>query len=103
MDLYRETLEIDAPMAECGWCGYGQRLSGTWTVEDGRLVFRAHLDPLMRRGPGYSSCSESDHGGNGAISFTRVTVDGEPLTDGQVAELQAAAASPEAQAEEEAR
>lgn len=99
MDLYRQTLEIENPLASCGACHFGSALDGTWSVEEGRLVFRAMLNPLVRRGPGFEGCSE---GRDGAAVFTRATVDGKPLTDEQFAELKAAARSPEAWAEEEA-
>lgn len=100
-DLNREqeTLEIDAPLAECGGCRFGSRLDGKWSVEDGRLVFRAALSPLTRRGPDYESCGE---GRDGPHEFRRITVDGKPLTDEQVAELQAAQRSKAAWDEEQA-
>jgi hypothetical protein len=95
----RETLQIEAPIATCGHCGFSGRLVGTWLVEDGRLVFRADLDPLANRGPDYTSCCESDP----VVQFQRITVDDEPLTDEQVATLRASAGSDEAWREEEAR
>jgi len=85
------TLEIDNPRAECGACGFASRLGGAWSVEDGRLAFRADLDPLTRRGPDFGGCSESSHDGLGAVSFLRIEVDGEALTGEQVAELRTAA------------
>lgn len=91
MGRFQATLEIEAPLARCGRCGYVQALSGTWSVEDGRLVFRADADPLRRRGPDYRGCSESSHDGRGSIEFTRLEVDGEPLTDEQVAEMRSSA------------
>lgn len=95
----RVTLEIDAPLAACGHCRFTSALSGTWSVEDGRLVFRAALGPLRRRGPDFESCCESDP----AIQFERITVDGEPLTGEQVAVLRASARSAEAWEEEAGR
>ena len=102
MKLYQQTLEIDAPLAACGHCRFTTALDGSWSVEDGRLVFRAALDPLTRRGPSIGGCSEGCHDGRGAIGFRRITVDGEPLTDEQVAMLRSSAASPEAREEEQA-
>lgn len=97
-----QTLEIDNPLAECGGCRHGSALSGTWSVEDGRLVFRADLNPLARRGPSMGSCCEGHHEGvkSGALEFRYVTVDGKPLTDEQFAALKASAESPEAWEEE---
>jgi hypothetical protein len=95
MDPYR--LEIDNPLATCGHCRFTTALTGKWSVEDGRLVFRAALNPLTRRGPGLEGCSESDP----AIHFGHIAVDSDPLTDEQVAELRAAARSEEAWREEE--
>lgn len=102
---YRQTLEIESPLATCGGCRFTTALSGTWTVEDGRLVFRAALDPLARRGPSMGSCGEGHHEGveSGALEFRYLTVDGEPLTDDQFATLKASAESPEAWDEEEER
>jgi hypothetical protein len=82
----RNLLEIDNPHAECGHCGFGNRLTGTWSVEDGRLVFRADANPLTHRGPDFHSCGESSE----IAEFTRITVDDKPLTDDDVAALQAA-------------
>src|ERR1035441_7885100 len=56
---YSGTLEIDNPSVQCGHCRFGARLTGVWSVEDGRLVFRADADPQPRRGPDLSSCCES--------------------------------------------
>ena len=97
MELRQETLEIDAPVAECGHCHFTTALTGKWSVEDGRLVFRAALNPLTRRGPSLASCCESSP----VVSFRRITVDGEPLTDEQVAALRASAESDEAWREEQ--
>jgi hypothetical protein len=94
-----ETLQIDAPTATCGHCGFSSRLVGTWTVEDGRLVFRADLDPLANRGPDYTSCCESDP----VVQFRRITLDGDPQTGEQIAELRASAGTDAAWRETEAR
>jgi hypothetical protein len=98
-----ETLEIDNPLATCGGCRFTSALSGTWSVEGGRLVFRAMLNPLTRRSPSVGSCCESSHDGRGAIEFSGVTVDGEQLGDEQFAALRAASESPEAWDEERER
>jgi hypothetical protein len=104
-DPWQETLEIDNPLATCGGCRFTTALGGTWSVEDGRLVFRAALDPLARRGPGMGSCCEGYHEGidAGALEFRRVTVDGKALSDDQFAVLKASAASPQAWDEETGR
>ena len=94
---WRETLEIENPIAACGGCRFTTALDGTWSVEDGRLVFRAMPDPLARRGPSMDTCCESHHEGaeSGVLEFRRVTVGGRPLSDDQFAVLKASAASPE--------
>jgi hypothetical protein len=103
-DPWRETLEISNPLAECGGCRFATALDGTWSVEDGRLVFRAMLNPLTRRGPSVDSCGEGYHNDSPErVEFKRVTVDGKPLTDEQFATLKASAASPEAREEEMVR
>ena len=83
MRIEHKTLEIESPLVQCGHCRFATGLKGAWSVEDGRLVFRAAADPLRGRGPDYDSCGESDP----VIEFERVTVDGEPLADEQVAQL----------------
>lgn len=102
---YRQTLEIDNPLAKCGGCGFATALSGTWSVEGGRLVFRADLNPLARRGPSMGTCCEGNHEGvaSGALEFRYVTVDGKPLADAQFAALKASAESPAAWEEEMGR
>lgn len=99
---YRQTLEIENPLAACGSCRFTTALSGTWSVEDGRLVFRAALDPLPRRGPSMGTCCEGHHEGveHGALEFRYLTVDGKPLSGEDYAALKASAASPEAWDEE---
>jgi hypothetical protein len=82
----RDLLEIDNPLAQCGHCRFGNALKGSWSVEDGRLVFRADPNPLRGRGPDLHHCSESSEG----AEFKRITVNGEPLPAEQVAALQAA-------------
>lgn len=83
----RDLLEIENPGAQCGHCGFGSVLYGAWSVEDGRLVFRADPNPMRSRGPDFESCGESSP----VARFKRITVDGEALTDEQVAALQASA------------
>jgi hypothetical protein len=89
MELHQETLGIAAPTAQCGHCGFTSYLQGAWSVENGRLVFRAAADPLEHRGPDFSSCCESDP----VVQFRRIVTEGEPLTDEQVAALRASAES----------
>jgi hypothetical protein len=52
------TLKIDEPTAKCGNCRFGNLLTGKWSVEDGRLVFRADTSPLRSRGPSLGWCGE---------------------------------------------
>lgn len=86
----RVTLEIGNPSATCGHCRFMTALAGEWSVEDGRLVFRAAADPQPRRGPDLESCGES---AERVAEFERITVDGEELTAAQVAALRATAAA----------
>jgi hypothetical protein len=87
MELHQETLGIAAPTAQCGHCGFMSSLDGEYSVEDGRLVFRAAPDPLSRRGPDYESCCEGDP----VVKFRRIVADGKVLTDEQVTTLRAIA------------
>lgn len=80
---WRTTLEIRNPVAECGHCGFATQLTGVWSVERGRLVFRAALDPQPRRGPDLNGCSESDP----YVHFKHVTVDGEHLRETEIEDL----------------
>ena len=84
-----KTLEIANPLVTCGHCSFGSSLTGTWSVEGGRLVFRADANPLRGRGPDFESCGESSE----IPTFRRITVGygDEPLTDEQFEELKAAA------------
>lgn len=82
----RNLLEIDNPGARCGDCMFSNELSGEWSVEDGRLVFRADPSPLQTRGPDFHHCAE---GRDEVAEFTRITVNGRELAPEQVAELQA--------------
>lgn len=87
MKDYSKTLEIDNPLAHCGHCRFTTELSGKWTVEDGRLVFRAGEDPLSSRGPGLESCCESSP----VVEFKHIEAGGEQLNGDQIAELRATA------------
>lgn len=82
----RNLLEIENPRAQCGHCHFTSRLTGTWTVENGRLVFRADANPLSHRGPDFHSCGESEE----VTEFKRITVDDKELTAEEVVALQAA-------------
>lgn len=50
--------ELDEPRIQCGHCRFSAPLRGTWSWEDGRLVFRADPDPQPGRGPDLASCGE---------------------------------------------
>jgi hypothetical protein len=67
---YSKTLEIGAPIAKCGHCRFGSALIGRWSVEGGRLVWRADPDPQPGRGPDLTSCCESSP----VITFKRIVV-----------------------------
>jgi len=53
-------LEIEPPSIKCGDCRFTSAMAGVWSVEGGRLVFRADADPQPRRGPDLVGCCESD-------------------------------------------
>lgn len=84
-----KTLHIEGPAATCGHCRFTAALSGTFSVEDGRLVWRGDADLQPRRGPDLRGCCESSP----AISFEGIEADGEPLTAGQVEALRQSAAA----------
>jgi hypothetical protein len=80
-------LEIGGPTVQCGHCRFLTALTGTFSVEDGLLVWRGDPDPQPRRGPGLDGCCESDP----VIEFERITVDGKDLDAGQISALRATA------------
>ena len=80
-----KTLEIDGPSASCGYCRFTSALEGTWSVEDGLLVWRAAPDPQPRRGPDLHSCCE----GRDCGSFDGITADRQALSDEDVTALRA--------------
>jgi hypothetical protein len=84
---YSRTLEVDNPSVQCGHCRFGARLAGVWSVEDGRLVFRADADPQPRRGPDLTSCCESDS----VVEFESVMVGDRDLSGEEIAALRATA------------
>lgn len=51
-------LELEPPTVECPYCRFKSSVSGTWSLEDGRLAFRADADPLTGRGPSLDGCRE---------------------------------------------
>ena len=85
---YRDTLEIEGPSASCGACRFMSALKGTWSVEDGRLVWRADPEPQPRRGPDLESCCEGRECGE----FRRITADDEELSSEDIATIRATAA-----------
>lgn len=87
---YHKALAIEGPSATCGGCRFMAALTGKWSVEDGRLVWRADPDPQPRRGPDLERCGESDRCPPGGFEY--VTVDGEDLSAGDLAALRATAA-----------
>ena len=84
---YGRTLEIEGPSAHCGHCRFASALKGAWSVEDGRLTWRAAADPQPRRGPDLVSCCESSP----VIEFEHITADGEDLGSEDIAALRASA------------
>ena len=53
----------------CGACRFTSALKGTFSVEDGILVWRADADAQPRRGPDFRSCCE----GRACGEFEHVT------------------------------
>lgn len=51
-------LIIEPPMALCGNCNFQTALAGKFSVENGRLVWRADADIQPRRGPDLTGCVE---------------------------------------------
>jgi hypothetical protein len=82
-----KTLEIDPPLATCGHCRFATALSGQFSVEDGRLVWRGDADLQPRRGPGLESCCESSE----IATFEFIEAGGERLSAWHVAQLRASA------------
>jgi hypothetical protein len=76
-------------MAICGGCGFATAMSGSWSVEDGRLTWRADPDPQPRRGPDLNWCGESDR--CPPDGFKRVTVDNRELSAEDIGTLRATA------------
>lgn len=84
---YKRTLEIEHPRAECGHCRFTAALSGKFTVEDGRLVWRGDPDVQPGRGPDLVSCCESDP----VAEFEFIVAGGERLPAEDVEALRATA------------
>jgi hypothetical protein len=53
-----DKLTIEAPSARCGHCGFTTSVAGGWSVEAGRLIFRAEPNPFPFRGPDEDWCGE---------------------------------------------
>jgi hypothetical protein len=81
------TLEIEGPLATCGHCRFTTALTGEFSVEAGRLVWRGAPDPLPRRGPDLRCCCESDP----VIEFKYINAGDEELSELQIAILRQAA------------
>lgn len=81
-------LEIEHPSVRCGDCGFTSWIHGEWSVEDGRLVFRAAADPLPGRGASLDYCGESSE----IAEFTRIRIDEHFLPDDEFAALKDTAA-----------
>jgi hypothetical protein len=80
---YSTTLEIDGPSATCGHCRFTSALKGKFSVEDGRLVWRADESPQPGRGPDLRSCCESSP----VIRFERITAGDEELSTEDIGAL----------------
>jgi len=84
---YSKTLEISHPSVTCGHCRFQSALEGEFTVEDGRLTWRAAPDPQPRRGPDFWSCCESSP----VIQFEHIDADGKDLSGEEIQALRDAA------------
>lgn len=51
-------IDLEDPAFSCAECHFSSVVAGKWSVEDGRLVFRADADPQPRRGPDLEYCGE---------------------------------------------
>jgi hypothetical protein len=58
MGIADYVLILEPPSFVCSHCRFSSRVSGNWSVEDNRLVFRADEDPQPRRGPDLEGCCE---------------------------------------------
>ena len=86
------SLQIEGPTATCGECRFMSALSGTFSVEGGRLVWRGDRDLQPRRGPDLEGCCERE-----AIDFDYIEVDGKRMAPEYVAELRATARKAESE------
>jgi hypothetical protein len=77
------TLEIREPTATCGHCRFTTALRGEFSVEAGRLVWRADRDSQPGRGPDLNSCCESSP----VIEFAHITAGDEELNAEDIAAL----------------
>lgn len=86
----QQKLKIEPPSATCPYCRFTSAVAGEWSVEDGRLVFRAAEDPLPSRGPSLDYCCE----GSDCGEFSGIEPswgDNLTVTDEQFAVLKATA------------
>lgn len=88
MSDVKAKLELEPPRFSCGHCRFSTSLTGRWSVEDGRLVFRADADPQPRRGPDLEGCCES----RDVAEFTEIVTDTDQVINREeLAALRAAA------------
>jgi hypothetical protein len=64
-------LLLTPPSFMCSKCHFMTNLSGRWSIEHGRLMFRADEDPQPRRGPDLVSCCEGYECGD----FTKIVTE----------------------------
>jgi hypothetical protein len=96
-------LEVQPPLFTCGDCRFTSAIHGAWSVEDGRLVFRADADPQPGRGPDLGGCCESDRD-QLDVDFTCIDAGGQVFTGDDLAALRASTeAARQAQYDEWAR
>jgi hypothetical protein len=82
-----KTLEIEGPSVTCGHCRFSSSLDGEFSVEDGRLTWRAAPDPQPGRGPGLFSCCESDP----VVEFKHVVAGDREFSSEEIAALRVTA------------
>jgi hypothetical protein len=80
-------MEIEGPTIECGSCRFLASLSGVWSIEDGRLVWRGSEDLTPHRGPSLGTCSEGRDCNIDRDHPVGLVLEGEPVSDEDYASL----------------
>jgi hypothetical protein len=80
-------MKISSPTIECGECQFTNYLAGTWSVEDGHLVWRGEHSLTPWRGPDLDRCGEGSHCNLDRRTPPGVMLDDEPMSDEDYASL----------------